>query len=93
MAAIFDLQSRTEIFQRIIHIFLYLHSHRVTIPLCMKGRRGSDGMEVGFTTTCAASDYHHYSCDFESRSWRGQLDTALNDKFCLSPVVFSTNIN
>jgi hypothetical protein len=37
---------------------------------------------VGFTTTCAISAYHHYSCEFESRSWRGVLDTSLCDKVC-----------
>ena len=26
------------------------------------------------------SDYHHWSCEFESRSWWGVLDTALCDK-------------
>jgi len=30
-----------------------------------------DIMVVGFTTTCAISAYHHGSCEFESRSWRG----------------------
>jgi hypothetical protein len=25
-------------------------------------------MVVGFTATCAISTYHHYSCEFESRS-------------------------
>jgi hypothetical protein len=34
---------------------------------------------VEFTTTSA---YHHYSCEFESRSWRGILDTKLCDKVC-----------
>jgi hypothetical protein len=26
--------------------------------------------------------YHHYSCVFEPRSWRGVLDTTLCDKVC-----------
>ena len=39
-------------------------------------------MVVWFTTTCAISVYHHKSCDFESRSWRGVLDTTLCDKVC-----------
>jgi hypothetical protein len=39
-------------------------------------------MVVGFTTTCAISAYHHLSCEFESRSWRGVLDTTLCDKVC-----------
>jgi len=25
----------------------------------MRGRRGRDRLEVGFTTTCAISSYHH----------------------------------
>jgi hypothetical protein len=32
-------------------------------------------MVVRFTTTCAISAYHHYSCEFEPRSWQGVLDT------------------
>jgi len=35
------------------------------------GRRGRDRMVVGFTTTYALSAYHHWCCDFESRSGRG----------------------
>jgi hypothetical protein len=45
-------------------------------------------MLVGFTTTCAFSDYHHLSCEFESLSWRGVLDTILCDEGTL---VSSTN--
>ena len=44
-----------------------------------RGRR--DRIVVGFTTTCAISAYHHYSCEFVSRSWRGVLDI-LCDKGC-----------
>jgi hypothetical protein len=29
------------------------------------GRRDSDRMVVGFTTTCEISAYHHKSCEFE----------------------------
>jgi hypothetical protein len=60
-----------------------------------------DHMVVGFTTTCTISAYHHRSCEFEPRSWRGSLDTTLCDKVCqwlatdrwFSPdtPVFSTN--
>ena len=35
------------------------------------GRRGRDRMVVGFTTTYAISAYHHWWCEFESRSGRG----------------------
>ena len=45
------------------------------------GCRGRDRMVVGFTTTNAISTYHHWCCEFESRSWRGVLDTSC-DKVC-----------
>ena len=35
-----------------------------------------------FTTTYAISTYQHWSCEFESRSWRGVFDTTLCDKVC-----------
>jgi len=35
--------------------------------------RGRDCMVVGFIATCAIFAYHHYSCEFESHSWRGVL--------------------
>ena len=35
------------------------------------GCRGRDRMVVGFATTCAISVYHHWCCEFESRSGRG----------------------
>ena len=34
------------------------------------------------TSTFAVSAYHHYSCEFESRSWPGVLKTTLCDKVC-----------
>jgi len=43
---------------------------------------GRDCMLVGFTITYAISAYHHLNCEFESRSWRGVLDTILCDKIC-----------
>jgi hypothetical protein len=36
---------------------------------------------VGFTTTCAISDYHHWSCEFEPHSLQGVLDTTFVIKF------------
>jgi hypothetical protein len=33
-----------------------------------RGRHGCDLIVVGFTTTYAISAYHHWSCEFESRS-------------------------
>jgi hypothetical protein len=46
----------------------------------LTGRRGRDLIVVGFTTTYAVSAYHHTSCGFDSRSWRGALDTTLCDE-------------
>ena len=34
------------------------------------------------TPTYTLSVYHHYSCEFESNSWRGVPDTTLCDKVC-----------
>jgi hypothetical protein len=39
-------------------------------------------MVVGFITTYAISAYHHWRCEFKSRSWQGVLDTTLCDKGC-----------
>jgi hypothetical protein len=39
-------------------------------------------MVGGFTTTCAIITYDHLSCEFESRSWGGVLDTTLGDQVC-----------
>ena len=39
--------------------------------IVQRGRRGCDQMVVGFTTTYAISAYHHWCCDFESRSGWG----------------------
>ena len=49
----------------------------------MKGdRRGRYRMVVGFTTAYVINIYHHLSCQFESHSWRGALNTTLCDKVC-----------
>jgi hypothetical protein len=56
--------------------------NNVDILLFNRGRRGCDRMVVGLTTTCAIRAYHHQRCEFESRSWRGVLDTTLCDKVC-----------
>jgi hypothetical protein len=53
------------------------------VPNTNTDRRGRDRMVIGFTTTTIAiSSYHHLSCEFESRSWRGVLDKTLCDKVC-----------
>ena len=60
------------------------HTHKPLQPFPIyqytRGRRNS--MVVGFTTTYAIIAYHHSHCEFESRSWRGVLDTTLWDKVC-----------
>ena len=48
------------------HLFiLIVMSNRVG------SRRGRDHMVVGFTTTYAINVYHHWCCEFESRSGQG----------------------
>jgi len=67
-----------------------MHTSHRSFVIC---RHCGDSMEVGFTTTDAFGAYHHYSCELESRSWRGVLDTILCDKGlsvpCYRSVVFS----
>jgi hypothetical protein len=43
---------------------------------------GCDRTVTGSTTTCAISAYHHLCYEFESRSWRGVLNTTLCNKVC-----------
>ena len=38
-------------------------------------------MVVEFTPTNQISAHHHYRCEFESRKWRGVLDTTYLIKF------------
>ena len=49
---------------------------------CAKKGGGCERMVVGFTTSCAISVYWHKSCELESLSWRGVLDTTLCDNVC-----------
>jgi len=49
---------------RYITIFLLMFSQYI------RCRRVRDRMVVGFTTTYAISAYHHWCCEFKSRSWR-----------------------
>ena len=48
------------------------------------GHNGRDHMVDGITTTIAIIAYHHYSCELESRLWRGVLDTTSCDKVFVS---------
>jgi hypothetical protein len=52
---------------------IYLYTICVYCICYHRGRHGRDRMVVGFTTTYAISAYHHKSCEFRSRSWRGVL--------------------
>ena len=54
----------------------------VSNSFSFRDRHGRVRMVFGFTTTCTITTYHHGSCEFESRSWRGVLDTTLCDKAC-----------
>ena len=59
---------------RIVYGYILIHIHYLInvinflVTNNKRGRRGRDRMVVGFTTTFAISVYHHWSCDFESRS-------------------------
>ena len=44
-------------------------------------------MVVRFTTTYGNSAYHHLSCEFGPRLWRGVLDTTLSDIKCVSDLL------
>jgi hypothetical protein len=47
-----------------------------------RGHHGCDRVVVGFTTPCAISADHHWSCEFEPCSWRGVFDKTLCNKVC-----------
>ena len=70
----FCMNVTKEIFVCVL-IIKYIHC-----TLCWN--RGHDRIVVGFTTTCAISVYHYWSCEFEPCSWQGVLDTTLCDKVC-----------
>ena len=55
---------------------------RQTFPSLSNDHHDSDRMAVGCTITYAISAYHHWNCEFESRSWRGALDITLCNKVC-----------
>jgi hypothetical protein len=50
-------------------------SHHITQISCVHN-------SIYSYSTYAISVYHHWSCEFESCSWRGVLDTTLCDQFC-----------
>ena len=66
---------------QICHFYYYYYNYEYIFHEHW-GRSGPDCMVVGFTITCAIIVYHHWSCEFKPRSWRGVLDTTLCDKVC-----------
>jgi hypothetical protein len=62
-----------------------VHVFRALV-LCVKDswhvwdHRGHDYMVVGFLTTYSISAYYDLSCQFESHSWQGVLETTLCNK-------------
>ena len=60
----------------------YNHDHSIPLKAWHMHNCGHDCMVVGFATTYAISTYHHYLCEFKSRSRRGVLDKTLCDKVC-----------
>jgi hypothetical protein len=54
-------------------------------------RRGRDRMVVWFTTIYAISVYHHWCCEFESRSGRGVQHYVIGRWFSPGPPVSATN--
>ena len=71
-----------ELFWRCSIFCFTFYSIFLMLLFLTRGRRGRDRMVVGFTTTYTINSYHHWSCEFESRSWRGVLDTTLCDTVC-----------
>jgi hypothetical protein len=57
----------------VVHLYFLINA---------RGRRRRDRMVVRVTTTCAITTNHHYSFEFEHRSWQGVLDTTLRDRVC-----------
>ena len=58
----------------LLYMYIVLYMSFIThVILCVWGRRGRDRMVVGFKTTYAISGsaYHHWCCEFESRSGWG----------------------
>jgi hypothetical protein len=78
-ATIYKITSRLNVFSIKIYNITSLLD---TFPLIVLFGCGCCCMVVGCTTTCVVNFYHHWSCEFEPRSWRGVLDTTLCDKVC-----------
>ena len=74
---------QTHIFSTTTGFFLDRENNKCSKLLLFFGcRRDRNRTVVGFTTTCAISAYHQFSCEFESCWWGGVLDATLCDKIC-----------
>ena len=62
--------------EKLLH-FTFEH-FKLTFFFLNGGRRGHDRMVVWFTTTYAIGAYHHWCCEFESRSGRGVQHCVIN---------------
>ena len=67
---------------QILMLFLDIFCNNEYFINLNRGRLGHDRKVAGHTTTYAISAYHHWSCEVESFSQRGVLDTTLCDKVC-----------
>ena len=60
----------------------HIHTQTIAFMDQNRGRCGRDRMVFGFTTTCVINAYHHWRCEFDSRSWGDILDTPVCDQVC-----------
>ena len=54
-----------------MYVLADLFKITLSLILFLRSRSGRDHMVVGFTTTYAISVYHHWCCEFKSRSEQG----------------------
>jgi hypothetical protein len=58
-----------------------------------RGCHAHDRMEIGFTTTYAISAYHHWCCEFKSRSGRSVQIYVIKFVGYLSPIYILYHLN
>jgi len=62
----------------------------------LRGHRGRDHMVVGFTTTYVIGAYHHWCCEFESRSglWFSPVSsTNKTDRHDITEILLKVALN
>jgi hypothetical protein len=74
-------KSTQRVINKQVH-FICIGSCNSTYHTIMATAASRDRMVVRFTTTYDISIYYHQHCEFESRSWRGVLNTTLCDQVC-----------